>query len=127
MGAVPPPLSTTSKLLGKTTLERRPDIVARVQDMIRGQTVERIAAAVMVLMSRPDSTLLLRGIRVPALVIVGEEDALTPPAEMERMAAVIPHATFARIPEVGHLANLENPTPFNAAVSEFLRSVAGAL
>ena len=52
-------------------------------------------------MSPPDSTPLLRGIRVLALVIVGEEDALTPPAEMERMAAVIPRATFARIPEAG--------------------------
>lgn len=111
------------RLLGKTTLERRPDIVTRVREMIHGQTAEGMAAAVRVLMSRPDSTPLLGDIRVPALVIVGEEDTLTPPAEMERMTAAIPRATFAPIPHVGHLANLENPEAFNAAVNDFLGTI----
>lgn len=111
------------KLLGKTTLAHRPDVVTRVRQMIQGQTAEGIAAAIRVLMSRPDSTPLLGGIRVPALVIVGEEDVLTPPSEMEHMAAAIPRATFVRIPQAGHLASLENPAAFNMAVSDFLRSL----
>ena len=111
------------RLLGRTTQERRPDIVARVRRMILGQTAEGITAAIRVLMSRPDSTPLLSGIRVPALVVAGDEDALTPPAEMERMAAAIPQATFVRIPEAGHLSNLENPDAFNVAVNAFLGTV----
>lgn len=111
------------KLLGQTTQQRRPEVVARVRQMIESQTAKGIADAIRVLMSRPDSTPLLGGIRVPALVVVGEEDALTPPAEMEQMAAAIPRATFARIAGSGHLANLENAQAFNVAVSEFLRDL----
>jgi 3-oxoadipate enol-lactonase len=93
--------------------------------MIEGQRSDGIAAAIRVLMSRPDSTPLLAGIRVPALVVVGDEDALTPPAEMEQMAATIPRATFARIPAAGHLVNFENPVAFNGAVTQFLRAMEG--
>jgi len=110
------------KLLGKDDTHQRPDIVARVGQMIHDQTPEGIAAAVRVLMSRPDSTPLLSGIRVPTLVVVGKEDTLTPLQEMERMAAAIPRATFVRIPEAGHLANLENATVFNRAVTGWLDS-----
>ena len=110
------------KLLGRTTQRCRPDIVARVRQMIHDQTPEGIAAAIRVLMSRPDSTPLLSGIRVPTLVVVGEEDALTPPSEMERMAAAIPRATFVRIPEAGHLPNLENAEAFNRAVTGWFGS-----
>lgn len=112
-----------SRLLGKTTQERRPELVLRVRQMIQGQTAQGIAAAIEVLMSRPDSTPLLASIRVPALVVVGDEDALTPPPEMTRMAAAIPGATFARIEGAGHLANLENTPAFNQVVRTFLEQV----
>jgi pimeloyl-ACP methyl ester carboxylesterase len=111
------------KLLGKTTQTRRPDIVRRVKEMIEGQTPEGLAAAIRVLMSRPDSTPLLSRMTAPALVIVGDEDTLTPPSDSERMAAEIPRATLVTIPEAGHLANLEAPQAFNAAVSRFLDEV----
>jgi 3-oxoadipate enol-lactonase len=111
------------RLLGKTSLERRPDIVARVREMTLAQTAEGISAAIRVVMSRPDSTPLLKDIRVPALVVAAEEDVLTPPLEMEQMAAAIPRATFVRIPEAGHLSNLENPDAFNSALNAFLATV----
>jgi pimeloyl-ACP methyl ester carboxylesterase len=74
-------------------------------------------------MRRPDSTPLLASIAVPTLVVVGREDTLTPPAEMERMAAGIVGAMFVQIDEAGHLANLENPTAFNNAVAGWLASL----
>ena len=119
-GAGPIADAMVPKLLGNTTHQRRPDIVARVRTMILGQSVEGIGAAIRVLMSRPDSTPLLGGLRVPVLVIAGEEDVLTPAAEMEGMAAAIPHATFVQIAGAGHLSNLESPEAFNAAVNTFL-------
>lgn len=111
------------KLLGRTSQDSRPDLVAHVRNLIEGQTRDGIAAAIHVLMERPDSTPLLSGINVPALVIVGAEDVLTPPPEMERMAAAIPGAEFVRIQDAGHLANLENAAAFNAAVRTFLEPI----
>lgn len=115
------------KLLGATSHRTRPKLVADVRRMIEAQTADAISAAIEVLMSRPDSTSLLDGIRVPTLVIVGREDTLTPPAEMERMAAAIPGATFVQIDDAGHLSNLENPEVFNREVAGFVRSVPGEL
>lgn len=111
------------KLLGETTKERQPDLVGRVRAMILGQRADGIAAAIAALMSRPDSTPLLDRIDVPALVVAGAEDTLTPPGEMEAMAASIRGATFATIPGAGHLANLEQPEAFNAAMKGFLEFV----
>jgi len=59
-------------------------------------------------------------IDVPALVLVGEEDGITPPALSEQLAALIPGAKLAIIPRAGHLANLEQPEAFNAAIDGFL-------
>ena len=111
------------KLLGDTTRTRRPQVGDAVRRMIEGQTGESIAAAVQVLMTRPDSTPLLPAIDVPTLVIVGREDTLTPPAEMEQMAAGIAGAAFVQIDEAGHLANLENPAAFNEHVAGWLTSL----
>lgn len=112
------------KLLGSTTQATRPELVSAVSGMIHAQTAEGIAAAVEVLMSRPDSTPLLRAIQVPTLVIVGSEDTLTPPAEMEEMAGHITGARFVRIEGAGHLSNLEQPDVFNAELAAWLRTLA---
>jgi len=65
----------------------------------------------------------LSRIDVPTLVIAGEHDTNAPATMMERMAARIPGARFVVVPQAGHLANLEQPAAFNAALSEFLRSI----
>lgn len=72
---------------------------------------------------RHDHRDLLPNITVPTLVICGEDDLLTPPDAMKRMAAQIPNATFALVPHAGHLAPLEQPEAFNALVREFLREL----
>jgi len=62
-------------------------------------------------------------IEVPALAIVGEHDQLTPPWYHEFLADEMPQADLAIVDDAAHLAMLERPGPFNAAVSEFLDSV----
>lgn len=111
------------KLLGKTRLERRSALVAQVRGMIERQSAEGIGGAVRALMSRPDSTGLLGTIHVPTLLVVGEEDVLTPPADAKLMQAAIPQATLSLVPEAGHLSSLEHPAVFNAAVQAFLARV----
>jgi 3-oxoadipate enol-lactonase len=108
------------KLLGATTLRRDPPIVRRVREMIESNLAEGIAQASLAMAARADSTDLLGRIDCPALVIVGAEDKLTPPGEVEKMSRALPRARFRIISDAGHLPNIERPENFNAAVAEFL-------
>jgi 3-oxoadipate enol-lactonase len=67
-----------------------------------------------------DFRAVLPRISVPTLVIVGEEDAVTPPAEAEFLAEHIPGAELVTIPGAGHLTNLEAPETFNTILEAFL-------
>lgn len=113
------------KLLGPTTRRKREPVIDRVRRMIERQTGEGIAAAILRLRDRPDSTPLLTEISVPVLVMVGEEDEVTPPTESEQMHARLEDARLVRIPESGHLSAIENPAAFSAALGEFLTAIRG--
>lgn len=108
------------RLLGHTTRAKRPDIVERVRALAGSNSKESIAGAIRVLMSRPDSTPLLASIRFPTLIVVGEEDVITPPSAAEEMQALIAGSSLVRIPDCGHLASLEQPDAFNDALARFL-------
>ena len=64
----------------------------------------------------------LEEITVPALALVGEDDRMTPPSYHEYLAENIPECEYAVIEDAGHLAMLEQPTAFNAAVAAFMDS-----
>jgi 3-oxoadipate enol-lactonase / 4-carboxymuconolactone decarboxylase len=69
----------------------------------------------------------LARITVPALVVVGEHDRITPPGGARALAAGLPDARLAVIPGAGHVAMMEQPGPFNAELEGFLRELeAGA-
>lgn len=108
------------RLLGKSTQELNPAVEAQVRRLIKQQSPVAIRGAIHRMMHRPDSTALLAQITVPTLVIVGEEDELTPPEESRRIAEAVPGATLVTIPAAGHLSNLEQPDAFNAALTAFL-------
>jgi pimeloyl-ACP methyl ester carboxylesterase len=110
-------------IVGRTTKDHRPEVLQRVRDLIGAQPVEAIAWASRAMGVRPDSTDVLAGTRVPALVIVGDEDERTPPAEAQAMAAVLPRAELVRLPGAGHLSAVEDPAAFTAAVREFVTRV----
>jgi pimeloyl-ACP methyl ester carboxylesterase len=107
------------KLLAPKTYERNPDLVARVRSMQAATPVPGILGDLIAIAERPDSTDLLSSIRVPTLVIVGQEDVLTTPADAERIARGIPGAQLVVIPNAGHLSNLEQPEHFTSAVEAF--------
>lgn len=108
------------KLLGKSTLEHSPTIESNLRRLIKQQSAGAIRGAVLRMMARPDSTSTIESVSVPALVIVGEEDVLTPPAEARKIASCIPNAELVVVPHAGHLANIEQPALFNQAMSSFL-------
>lgn len=109
------------KLLGQTTKEQRPEIAAQLRRIIEATGPAGVCDALAGLAARADSRPTLRQIRVPTLVLCGEEDVLTPPAQAEALAGAIPGAHYELIPGAGHLSNLENPDAFNAALERFLR------
>lgn len=104
------------KLLGETTRRAQPDLTDAVRRVIENNTPDGLEAAIRAMKGRADSTALLGTIACPTVVICGEEDVITPPAENEAMSRVIPNATFVTIPHAGHLSNLENPAAFTAAL-----------
>jgi 3-oxoadipate enol-lactonase len=77
----------------------------------------RIGAAAVWLADQRDRA---RRIDIPTLVLVGEEDGITPPSLSEELAALIPGSKLQRIANAGHLANAEQPEAFNAAIESFL-------
>jgi 3-oxoadipate enol-lactonase len=108
------------KLLGETTKKTRPAVVEQVRTLALASSADAIAGAVRALMTRPDSTPLLSTIHVPTLIVVGDEDTVTPPAASEEMHRAIAGSELERIPLAGHLSNLEQPELFTAALAAFL-------
>jgi 3-oxoadipate enol-lactonase len=111
------------RLLGETTQRTKPAVVERVKSMIESGQPEGIAEALLAMAGRPDSTDLLPQIGYPALIIVGNEDKLTPPSESEKISQAIPDSTLAIIDEAGHLPNIEQPESFNIVISRFLNGL----
>ncbi len=107
-------------LVGPTTKARRPEVVEAVRTIIGSPPSQSVTAALAAIAGRPDSRPLLGSIEGPALVIVGEEDTLTPPASAEVMVKGMPRARLVTIPAAGHLSNLEAPDTFNRAAREFV-------
>jgi 3-oxoadipate enol-lactonase len=110
-------------LIGKSTREKHPDLVARVRSIMARSTVEGIVGGLQAMRTRPDSTPLLASIDVPTLIVVGDEDAVTPVKDARAMHDAIPNSRLEVIPEAGHLSNLERPAAFNTALSDFVGSL----
>lgn len=108
------------RLVGETTKKERPELVEWLRKEILRTSPRGIADALAGLAARADSTPVLREIRVPTLVVVGEEDVLTPVADSEAMQKAITGAKLKVIPKAGHLSNLENPTAYNDGLLGFL-------
>jgi len=68
----------------------------------------------------------LKQIAVPTLVLSGSKDNNAPAPMMAKMATYIPSASYVELEGVGHLANLERPSAFNAALDQFLKTNAAA-
>ena len=109
-------------ILGPTTHAERPDVVARTRALVEAQPAETIAAALEAMMTRPDSADVLERVDVPSLIIVGAEDTVTPPSDAEFMQQRLRRSRVVVIPRAGHMANLEAPEAFNAAMRDFLAS-----
>ncbi|MDQ6797694.1 MAG: alpha/beta hydrolase [Actinomycetota bacterium] len=107
-------------LLSDETRAQRPEVVERVRALMTANPADGIIAALGAMRARPDSRAELATIRVPVLVVVGEHDGPSPPAEAEALADALPDAHLEVIEGAGHLSNLEAPASFNGVLATFL-------
>ena len=110
-------------MVGPKTRETHPEIVQRVHAMMASAPVEGIVGALDAMMNRKDSTPMLPEMDLPVLIVVGEDDALTPVKESRAMHAAIPGSQLCVIAEAGHVSNIEQHVEFNSAMRNFLAGV----
>ena len=108
------------KLVGDTTRRIRPDVIEDLRRQITRNSVESIVGALDALMTRPDSTPTLATIHCPVQIVVGDEDAITPPALSEQMHRDIAGSELAVIQGAGHMSNMGQPQLFNDVLARFL-------
>lgn len=96
-------------------------VKARVATMVESLAVETIVADLRGMRDRVDRTRLLSTIAVPALVVVGERDTLTPPDEAGEIARAIPGARLVVVPASGHLVPIEAPDVLVRELDRFWR------
>lgn len=111
------------KMVSDHTRRNNPAVEAHVRELAGSQTADGVAAALAALRDRPDSVAALKTFRFPALVIVGAQDALTPPSVAEAMADQLADVTTETLWGVGHLSSLEAPQQFNEAVKRWLTAI----
>jgi pimeloyl-ACP methyl ester carboxylesterase len=111
------------KALAPATLQNQPDVVKTAREMMLSTAPASAAAGLRGMAERNDHTALLEKISVPTLIVVGEEDSITPPAEAEKMQRAIKNSRLVRIADAGHLSPMEKPEEFNRALLDFLNDL----
>lgn len=108
-------------LLSPTYQREHPEVVSQlVEKLLQADIVGQYRASLAVI-QREDILPKLPSIRLPTLVIVGEEDAATPRAEAEAIASHIPSAELTVIPQAGHLSIFEKPLEVVQKIFSFLQ------
>lgn len=107
-------------LLAAGMPERRADLVGAVRAMIVAQPAEGVAWALRAMAERPDSHDVLHAFDRPALVVVGERDALSPPQIARQLTELLPAAELVEIPGAGHLTPVEAPDEVATAILNWL-------
>lgn len=113
-------------IFAETTFSRDPAAIAQIHQTIESTPPLSIAGTLLALASRTDTTPSLERIRIPVLIMVGDQDPVTPVEASRAMQERIPRSELVVIPDAAHMSNLENPGRFNEALVAFLKRVARA-
>jgi 3-oxoadipate enol-lactonase len=121
--------SQLPSVLGASTRAGRPEVVDLVRAMMARQPAAAVTAALGALRDRVDSVPTLATVTVPVLLLVGDEDTVTPPSEAEAMHAALPPSVAVQrqvIAGAGHLPCLERPAAVTRCLSDFLAALAAS-
>lgn len=110
-------------IFSEKTFIRIPSIVDMIRSIIVKTSPLSVASTLIALAARTDTTAVLSGINVPTLIMVGENDTLTTPADALEMKNRILNSEMYIIPDAAHMSNLENTAAFNKHLFDFLEKV----
>ena len=111
------------KMLAAGTAATSPAVVRELGAIMESQPPRTIENALVAVRDRPDFRDDLASIAVPTLVLVGEADAITPPAMSETMHKNIPNSKLVKIAGAGHMTPMEQPEAVNRAIRDFVGSI----
>jgi pimeloyl-ACP methyl ester carboxylesterase len=111
------------KMLAPDSQQSRPQLVQQVKSIMEACPPQTIENALAAMRDRSDFRECLRSVAEPTLIIVGEHDAITPPAVAESMKKEISHAKLVTIKGAGHLSPMEQPEQVNQALRQFLATI----
>jgi len=112
------------KVVAPRNIAALPAVAEHVRSMMRAAHPAGAAAALRGRAERPDYESTLAGLNVPALIVVGDEDAFTTWTDAEQMHARLKRSELVWMEGVGHMPNLEREVEFNAALGRFLDRIA---
>src|SRR5208337_846949 len=112
------------KLMGRTMVATRPDLVDGARAMMRKMSAEDISQVQRGMAERPDSVADLKTINIPTLIAIGEEDVLSTVADGELMRQNIAGSQLKVIPKAGHYSPWEQPLAVGEILRRFLDYVA---
>ena len=116
-----------TSVLGATNRVARPDLVERMAEWISDQGPSAVAWAQEAMAARPDRTSLLAGYAKPSLVVVGEEDELSPVDVARGMFYALADSDLVIVPRAGHMTSIESPQPVASGLSRLLRRAEAAI
>ncbi len=99
------------------------ELIDAILDMFERRSLAQFAAQLKALIERPDATSLLPTIGCPTLLLCGEQDQWSNPAQHLEMAQRIPGSQYTCVPHCGHMTPLEQPMALNAALRSWLARV----
>lgn len=102
--------------------ESDPGEIARIGDMIRGTPVDGFCACCEAIKNM-NQTSVLCGIKLPTMIIVGEDDTGTTPDMSRVIQAQIEGSSLVILPQAAHLSNIEQADAFNKVLLDFLATV----
>jgi pimeloyl-ACP methyl ester carboxylesterase len=111
------------KMISAASIANNPELVADLVAMMQRCPAHGAAAAARVRAERRDYLPILPTLDLPTLILVGIHDQFTPVADAELMHSAIRGSKLVVLEEAGHITNLEQPTAFNVALANFLRSL----
>src|SRR5262249_27116486 len=110
------------KLMGRTTRETRPDLVAGAKRMMLKMSPIEISQVQHGMAERSDSIPTLKTIDVPTLIVVGDEDPIATMADAELMRQHLAHSRLSVIPKAGHFGAWEQPEAVGRLLRQFVDS-----
>lgn len=115
--------SFVKKVFSTQSVESKTECVQEIKNTILHTKLETLTASLVALAQRHETCSTLHDITIPALILCGKEDSVTPVKQSEFLVASLPAAQLHILENAGHLSNLEQPEAFNEHMQSFINQV----